>query len=344
MNPLQAPDTIRDLTILVIEDEVVFRHQICSFLKQRGALVAEAENGQLGIELLADLQPDVVLCDLNMPVVDGHQVIKHILTHCAGTPVVVISARHSMDDIGNALRHGAKDYLLKPIDDWPGLEQLILRLAHGNSNDACVDVLDEQLLAESELAEHLVHFKHSDPASTQLMHDLIPAARYSFNQYALKVEQQGLSFLPDIYTLDEQHFAFLVVDLSLFKDDSAITAVLIKSLVNEPFRQFKAGESEMMLSPSKLLTFLNKQLYHAGLSQMLKAMYVVVDTESQDITFANAGFLPPHSALQSPHPGLALGVLASARYEQGKAGFDLPMVFDFESDLLARLSLTLIAK
>ncbi|RJG49057.1 response regulator [Motilimonas pumila] len=342
MNPLQAPDTIRDLTILVIEDELVFRHQICSFLKQRGALVAEAENGQLGIELLADLQPDIVLCDLNMPVVDGHQVIKHILTHNAETPVVVISARQSMDDIGNALRHGAKDYLLKPIDDWPGLEQLILRLVHGNTNDACVDVLDEQLLAETELAEHLVHFKHSDPASTQLMNDLIPAARYTFSQWVLKVEQQGLSFLPDIYTLDEQYFAFLVVDLSLFKDDSAITAVLIKSLVNEPFRQYQSGESGMMLSPSALLNYLNKQLYHAGLSQMLKAMYVLVDMQSKSIQFANAGFLPAHPAMASPHPGLALGVLETARYEQGTMDLSAPIEFTFESDLLSQLTLTLM--
>lgn len=63
------------LRILVVEDEAVFRHSLVTYLEHDGACVFQAEDGIEGLSAAALYHPDIVLCDLNMPNMDGHEVI-----------------------------------------------------------------------------------------------------------------------------------------------------------------------------------------------------------------------------------------------------------------------------
>jgi len=105
------------ITILVVDDEEPIRQTVGYYLEDNDYNVLEAENGRVGLELFKKKKPDLVLVDLRMPEVDGLDVLAHIAGQSPDTPVIVISGTGIIADVVEALRLGAWDYLLKPIED-----------------------------------------------------------------------------------------------------------------------------------------------------------------------------------------------------------------------------------
>jgi DNA-binding response OmpR family regulator len=92
--------------ILVIDDEVYIRDSVIGFLEDFGFEVFEAENGQLGIEAYETRQPDLILCDLRMPVMDGLEVLARVKEKQDGTPIIIVSGAGNIADTVEALRLG----------------------------------------------------------------------------------------------------------------------------------------------------------------------------------------------------------------------------------------------
>jgi len=102
-------------TILVIDDEKQIRKFLRITLEASGYKVEDAERGEEGVRLAKSLKPDLVVCDLGLPDIDGMQVIER-LRDFSGTPIIVLSVRSDNKDIVAALDAGADDYLVKPFD------------------------------------------------------------------------------------------------------------------------------------------------------------------------------------------------------------------------------------
>lgn len=102
-------------TILVVEDEQYVRESLTAYLEDNDFRVLAAENGQVGLELFRSRQPDIVMTDLRMPVMDGFALVEAISAHSALTPIVVVSGVGAVDEAVRAMRLGAWDYLSKPI-------------------------------------------------------------------------------------------------------------------------------------------------------------------------------------------------------------------------------------
>ncbi len=75
----------------------------------------EAENGLDGLRNLRDHEPDLILCDLSMPVLNGIEFVEEVSSSYPSLPLVVVSATEEMADVAKALRFGIKDFLPKPI-------------------------------------------------------------------------------------------------------------------------------------------------------------------------------------------------------------------------------------
>lgn len=103
--------------ILVIDDEVYIRDSVIGFLEDFGFDVIDAENGKIGLERFRAEQPDLVLCDLRMPEVDGLEVLASITEDAPGTPIIIVSGAGNISDTVEALRLGAWDYIIKPVQD-----------------------------------------------------------------------------------------------------------------------------------------------------------------------------------------------------------------------------------
>ncbi len=104
--------------ILVVEDELDIRELLEIFLTLRGFEVAVAENGRRGLDVLPGFNPDLVLLDLAMPVLDGMGFLagKRDLPAHRDIPVIVLSARDKNGDVMQAIEMGADNYIIKPFD------------------------------------------------------------------------------------------------------------------------------------------------------------------------------------------------------------------------------------
>jgi PAS domain S-box-containing protein len=103
--------------ILHIDDEESIRLSIQGFLEDFDYEVVTAENGKIGLEKFRELNPDLVLVDLRMPEVDGLDVLAEICESSPETPIIVISGTGVIADVIEALRLGAWNYILKPIQN-----------------------------------------------------------------------------------------------------------------------------------------------------------------------------------------------------------------------------------
>ncbi len=108
---------------LVIDDEVQIRRLLRVALEGAGYAVHEAETGQLGLQAVALVRPDVILLDLGLPDLDGLSVLRR-LREWSQTPVVILTVRDAEEDKVGALDAGADDYVTKPFSTGELLARL----------------------------------------------------------------------------------------------------------------------------------------------------------------------------------------------------------------------------
>ncbi|MBI1767572.1 MAG: response regulator [Bacteroidetes bacterium] len=116
--------------ILVIEDNVEMCQNIASILKLSRYDVLTSNSGKLGIELVQQSQPDLILCDIMMPELDGYGVL-HLLSKdpaTANIPFIFLTAKTEMRDFRVGMNLGADDYITKPFDGLELLNIIELRL------------------------------------------------------------------------------------------------------------------------------------------------------------------------------------------------------------------------
>lgn len=102
--------------ILVVDDEEIIRESLSFVLKKEGYLVEEAENGKVAYDKIVADSFDVVITDLEMPGMKGIQLVEEIQKLNIQTSIIIITAYGSLDTAISALRNGASDYILKPIE------------------------------------------------------------------------------------------------------------------------------------------------------------------------------------------------------------------------------------
>src|SRR5436190_11511465 len=105
-------------TILLIDDDEVCREPAAEWLRSVNWNVLEAEDGETGLELAIKNRPDVILCDLLMPRVNGYQVCRAVREHLElrHTKIIVVTGRDYTADRKSAEEAGADDYLVKPLE------------------------------------------------------------------------------------------------------------------------------------------------------------------------------------------------------------------------------------
>lgn len=120
--------------ILVIEDNTDVRENIAEILTLAGYEVFVGENGKVGVEQAILHKPDLILCDIMMPALDGFGVL-HILSKnpaTAGTPFIFLTAKAEKEDFRKGMGLGADDYITKPFDDVMLLDTIEVRLARSH--------------------------------------------------------------------------------------------------------------------------------------------------------------------------------------------------------------------
>ncbi len=116
--------------ILLIEDNKDVRENTAEILSLAQYSIVTAKNGKEGVELALQEKPDLIICDIMMPVLDGHGVL-HMLSkneETSGIPFIFLTAKAERSDFRKGMEMGADDYLTKPFDDVELLNAIESRL------------------------------------------------------------------------------------------------------------------------------------------------------------------------------------------------------------------------
>lgn len=161
-------------TILVVDDEPRIRRAMRGALLAQGYDVVEACDGEQALTVFWNESPDLVLLDVNMPVVDGFEVCRQI--RCASrVPIIILTVRSSEADKVQALDSGADDYVVKPF----GIEEMLARIRSAlrrSSKDATEAVIcSEDLIIDFERRVITVRGRliHLTPKEFEVLRELV---------------------------------------------------------------------------------------------------------------------------------------------------------------------------
>jgi CheY-like chemotaxis protein len=102
--------------VLVVDDDAATREMVSAFLNRSGYETEVAANGMDALEKVSDQLPDLIVLDIEMPILDGYETLASLKSDCATSkvPVIMLSAHHDLDDVKKAFELGAFDYIPKP--------------------------------------------------------------------------------------------------------------------------------------------------------------------------------------------------------------------------------------
>ena len=140
--------------IVIVEDDAKFRRLLRNSLQAEGYDVHEADAGNTGLSVAANRKPDLLILDLGLPDIDGHEIIGRVRQWWADRPIIVLSGRAGDADKVAALEAGADDYVVKPFALQEFLARVraaLRRSARGAGGDGgtkvvahgvCIDILE----------------------------------------------------------------------------------------------------------------------------------------------------------------------------------------------------------
>lgn len=197
--------------ILIIEDETNIRENLEAILELENFETLAADNGRLGVELALQEQPDLILCDVMMPQLDGYGVLKALKDEpkTALIPLIFLTARSERNDLRRGMELGADDYLIKPFT----LDELLM---------AVRTRLEKQKRFKTELAQEMSQLRSNITRS--LPHEFLTPLNGILGITDLLIhysdsltKEEVLSYLKDIEQ-SGQRLHHLVLNLLLFAE------------------------------------------------------------------------------------------------------------------------------
>ncbi|AIU67458.1 chemotaxis protein CheY [Vibrio coralliilyticus] len=284
--------------IMLVDDDPVFRKITCGFLKAQGYQVVEAENGLEGLKKLRSAEPDLILCDLSMPVLDGIEFVEEVSLEYPSLPLIVVSATDEMSDVAKALRFGIKDFLPKPISNHEHLASAIENTLDDSDNHLCdqrdfasqwfrVDSGD--MPEEQELHWHLEYLEDNPMAAKDLLHALLPDKDTSQGDwkcsYRLLQSTDVMPLVFDYAWLMNGQFAFYLVDSASEGQHGAATTLLVRALFHDYLRNLKCFNADL----KDIADLLEKGLACSDCASPVHAMFGIADVSEGTLSILPAG-------------------------------------------------------
>jgi phosphoserine phosphatase RsbU/P len=286
-------------TLLVIDHDESVLHTIVAMLQESNYGVHLETTSHGGLNWFIAHKPDLVLVDLTMPAIDGINLMLALRARDESISVIVTSAVGSARDVVEALRKGATDYLIKPIENVDFLTHAVKRALMSRDlrreNERYKQELER---ANSELREYVRILECDQQAARQVQRNLLPSTPAKVAGVTLEHKVIPSLYLSgdfvDYGGIQNRYVAFYLTDVSGHGASSAFVTIWLKPLVRRMFKECQTGEEEINLlrDPSILVQYVNKELIHSHFGCHLTCFVGVFDTEERVLSYVTAGHLP----------------------------------------------------
>ncbi len=263
----------KKIKVLMVDDEEQFRATTKKILNKRGFDTVLAGSGEEAIEKL-DEKPDVVILDIKMPGMDGHQALKEIKKHSPHVPVIMLTGHGALPSAREALVEGAFDYLSKPCD---------INILAGKITDAFRQTTaGEAPVKEKTVSEVMIPIEYyTTLAEENTVHDAIEKLKASFSA---KVSTSRL--------METGHRSLLVFD----ENDEAKGMVAILDLLSAIMPAYLSAPKPSMADSMQYSTMFwsgmfNREVRQLAVKKIKDIMSSVPPTIDADANLMEAAYM-----------------------------------------------------
>ena len=191
--------------VLVVEDDNNIAELLRLYLQKDGFEVSHAADGGKAVEMAKEIQPDLVLLDIMLPVMDGWQVCRE-LRKTMKMPIIMLTAKGETEDKVSGLEMGADDYIVKPFEVKELLARVhaVLRRTGDDGKPKSKKLTFDKLVINLDSYELIVDGKKIDtpPKEMELLYHLAATPNRVYNRNQLLDEVWGFDYFGDSRTVD----------------------------------------------------------------------------------------------------------------------------------------------
>jgi serine phosphatase RsbU (regulator of sigma subunit) len=255
-----------------------------------------------------------------MPNLGGLEVLAEITEKAPNVPVIVISGAGDMNDVIEALRLGAWDYLTKPITDLAVLEHAICKAIERGK------LIEENKIYAAKLEHNLRILEEDQAAGRSVQMRLLPDNDIKLGGYTFSHSVTPSLYLSgdfvEYFRISETKIGLYIADVSGHGASSAFVTVLLKSLVAQCNARFQVHGDKTILLPEHAMEELNYEIHSAKLGKYMTMIYGVIDTETHKFSYGVGGHYPNPIFIDSNGKasylegrGFPVGIMASVKYQ-----------------------------
>lgn len=257
-------------TILLIEDDRALRENTEELLELSGYAVITASNGKIGIETAKEKLPDIIVCDIMMPEVDGYGVLENLSAEdkTKHIPFIFLSAKTEHKEIRKGMDLGADDYLTKPFDEEDLISAIESRLA---KSELLVQMLQDggvtKVISEDEMRtlNELKNF-FDDNGEIELFKEgknIYEEGAYSHKIYLIlkgvvkchRLDEDGKELTTSLYRPDDfLGFTSFLNNVTLKESATAIEDVELVGISKQHLREILKHNRSISMELMELLT------------------------------------------------------------------------------------------
>lgn len=271
--------------ILIIEDEKIFRTVLGEYLKSLGAQVYTADNGYIALTMLASdvVTPDAILCDLNMPVMNGEAFMMELVARSIDIPVIVISATTDFTQLDHMFRLGAKDALLKPIQNLADVKNTIQSALYP----------EQHATDEYEIQNIPSLLKNDEKNMMAMLKQLQPPVSQHINGYKINYRQLNeanrFGLLLDLAAISDSQIGFYCIDVERSPQEGVMAAFLIRVVFNDLLKSAGHYPEKKLPKIDHIINEINHLLEDSGFSGQFPLLLGYFNTEKKSIILESAG-------------------------------------------------------
>lgn len=191
--------------VLVVEDDINIAELLRLYLQKDGFEVSHAADGGKAVEMAKEIQPDLVLLDIMLPVMDGWQVCRE-LRKTMKMPIIMLTAKGETEDKVSGLEMGADDYIVKPFEVKELLARVhaVLRRTGDDGKPQSKKLTFDKLVINLDSYELIVDGKKIDtpPKEMELLYHLAATPNRVYTRNQLLDEVWGFDYFGDSRTVD----------------------------------------------------------------------------------------------------------------------------------------------